>query len=162
MSQMNPQPLPEMSYRAVFGMKNEDERIEYMKQLGAKNLDPPLMRSSHLRNKINGRVLPWDEMLAEQTDIMECCDASGNTDPAAWMPTVDTSEHGPDEQRELMVQARIAVMAQAKKTQSEYQQAGTSLEYKPDGGFPSGIVPYDEVETITQQDMDNLINMVNS
>lgn len=159
MSQYTAQPIPPQSVGNVFDM-SEENRIQYMKSLGARNLDPPLPRSSHLRNKVNGRVLPWDEMLAEQRDIMECCDANGNTDPAAWMPTVDNSEHSEGERAELMAQAQAQVLAQATVTQNTYRQPGTPGDYRPDGGFPAGVVTYDEIESITPETMDNLINMV--
>lgn len=161
MSQTIAQPIPPQSYADVFDMA-EERRISYMKSLGAKNLDPPLPRSSHLRNKVNGRVLPWDEMLAEQRDIMECCDANGNTDPAAWLSSVDTSEHNPEERAELMVQAQAQVLAQATATQDIYRQPNTRGEYAPDGGFPAGVVTYDDIETTTEQDMNNLISMVSN
>lgn len=159
MSQYTAQPIPQPSYDQIFDMA-EETRVAYMKSLGAKNLDPPLPRSSHLRNKQNGRVLPWDEMLAEQRDIMECCDANGNTDPAAWIPTVDTSNHDPEERAELMAKAQAIVASQAIAASNTYRQSGTPGDYHPDGGFPQGVVTYDEVEKVTQKDMDNLISMV--
>lgn len=149
-----PQPVAQPTGAAVFDLGSDAERIAYMRQLGARNTDPPLPRSTHLRNKANGRVLPWEETLAEQRDLMECCDASGNTDPAAWQPFVDYSEYDPVEQQIAMLKAQEQAMVQAQARQL------TSTHQVPDAVNPTtpqpmqyanDAVPYDEVEKLLQQ-----------
>ena len=61
-----------------------------------------------------------------------------------------------------MVQAQAQVLAQVTATQDIYRQPNTRGEYAPDGGFPAGVVTYDDIETITEQDMNKLISMVSN
>lgn len=108
-----PQPIQHDTGAAMFNIENEEARIAYMKALGAKNLDPPLARSTHLKIISNGRILPYDEILAEQNDLVQNCDQYGNTDPAAWGPQVDYTAVDPDAQRIAMARAQEAVLSQA-------------------------------------------------
>lgn len=91
----------------VFDMA-EANRVSYMKSLGARNLNPPLPRSPFLRNKVTGRIMPWNELLSEQTELMECCDAEGNTDPAAWSGLVP---------KETMTEAEMEAIVARKQSQ---------------------------------------------
>ena len=72
----------------VLEFNSEEERVKMLKNMGAKNCDPPLQHSPFVRNKKTGVVLPWNPLLADQTEILECCDENGNTDPKAWKSKV--------------------------------------------------------------------------
>lgn len=137
-----PQPIaggPVNNYSAVLDMENENERIALMKSMGAKNVDPPLPRSSHLINKKTGLILPWNEMLAEQRDVMENCDANGNTDPAAWMPTVIDRELTDDERMETLHAQGLAV-EHGQKMSSGFRDMSLIDPYaKQEQGYPEGV-----------------------
>lgn len=90
----------------VFEIASESGRAAYLKSLGARNADPPLPHSPCLRIKATGRVLPWNELLAEQRDLAECCDANGNTDPEAWAHLVVTGEEDEGDLRAEMLKAQ--------------------------------------------------------
>lgn len=158
---VTPQTIDGNSGGSVFSNEDEAARIAYMKAMGAVNVDPPLPRSSHLRNKKTGLVLPWNEMLAEQRDIMECCDASGNNDPRAWMPTVDNSEVDEDARQAEILRAQSLVLAQGKRQSSGYEQPHTPVEAQP-MDMPYGAVPLDDLVLERQKQMAALMEMVES
>ena len=109
-------PLSAVSPKARRAITNHRFRFGRQPPLpaaGAKKGLPRLPRSSHLRSKKNGIVFPWDPMLAEQRDIMECCDSTGNTDPEAWRSTVNEAEYTPAERDALLAEAQAAVIKQA-------------------------------------------------
>lgn len=123
---------------AIFDM-NDNERIAYMKSMGAKNVDPPLVRSSHVKNIKTGIVFPWNEMLAEQRDIMVNCDANGNTDPAAWLPTVEVGDISDDERMDLL-HARSLSIAQGNDMASGFRDETVVDPNKPQQqGYPKGV-----------------------
>lgn len=105
--------VPQQDLRGILNERDSDARQQALHAAGAKNAVPPLPRSSHLRSKKNGIVFPWDPMLAEQRDIMECCDSTGNTDPAAWSSTVNEAEYTPAERDALLAEAQAVVIKQA-------------------------------------------------
>lgn len=105
--------VPQQDLRGILNERDSDARQQALHAAGAKNAVPPLPRSSHLRSKKNGIVFPWDPMLAEQRDIMECCDSTGNTDPEAWRSTVNEAEYTPAERDALLAEAQAAVIKQA-------------------------------------------------
>lgn len=158
---VTPQPIDGGAPASVFSNDDDASRIAYMKSLGAVNVDPPLPRSSHLKNKKSGLVLPWNEMLAEQRDIMECCDASGNTDPRAWVPTVDNSEVDEDARQAEILRAQSLVLAQGKKQSSGYEQPHTPVEAQP-MDMPYGAIPLDDLNDERQKQMAALMEMVES
>ena len=86
-------PVPPQDLHNILDVRDTTARQQALYAAGAKNAVPPLPRSSHLRSKKNGIVFPWDATLAEQRDIMECCDSNGNTDPKAWLATVNPAEY---------------------------------------------------------------------
>lgn len=125
-----------------------DERVAYMKALGARNVDPPLPRSSHLRNKKTGVVFPWNELLAEQYDVMECCDASGNTDPAAWQATVAMAPL-PDEDNALMAaKALDTTLGVATGLTDTYRSAEAPVVAPVETRLPDGTEFYDDVNPV--------------
>lgn len=116
------QPISQPDHTGIFAYDNAEARNNYMRSLGAKNINPPLPRSTHLRIKATGRVLPYEDTLAEQQDLVECCDAHGNTDPAAWMPYVqhdyDSESHAGEVavmQAQAIAEAQQKVLAQARQ-----------------------------------------------
>ena len=163
MSQVVPQPLERSIPDKVFDLPNDDARIAYLKFLGAKNVDPPLPHSTHLRNKVNGRILPWDEMLAEQRDIMECCDVYGNTDPAVWGPQViDAAGVDTDEKRIALVKAQEVLLSQSAGLTETHrlEDAPRSLSPQP-MALPNDAVPYDDIESLIDHGaVKNLIAML--
>lgn len=142
-----PTPVPQGSYDQIFDM-SEENRIAYMKSLGAKNLDPPLPHSSHLKNRTTGVIYPWCEELAEQGDIMVCCDADGDENPDAWGPTVMPDFQEADKS-ELLAQARADILVQASKVQGKFQVDFKQPDYTPDGGFPQGVMSFDDLDKLT-------------
>ena len=62
----------------VFNL-NSEERAGFLEHLGVKNATPPLAHSPCLKNKKTGIILPWNPMLAEQRDILECCGMAGQS-----------------------------------------------------------------------------------
>lgn len=121
---------PEMLLDAGFAAN----QFERMAEMGARNAAPPLPRSSHLKNVKTGLIFPWSPGMAEQRDLLVNCDASGNTDPAAWQATVNPVEYSEDERAEVMRQA----YASLRQRDAAFQQGGPVVA-KPDGGFPDGV-----------------------
>ena len=137
---------------AVFSLDSE-ERAGFLQHLGVKNATPPLAHSPCLRNKKTGLILPWNPMLAEQRDILECCDESGNTDPEAWQDKVQ--EDSSEDDSELMTAAlteatsrqnRIARenMSSFRPTMRQDEQPKQSEEYGNDA--------------VSYEDIDNLLS----
>lgn len=139
-------------YGAVFAFDNEAERVNWMRSMGAKNVNPPLAHTKFVRIKANGRVLPWNSLLADQTELVENCDEHGNTDKAAWENDIVTDELdsiGEDEQQLLaMEKSRRTAQIQAEQIQSEYRaEDAVSVEPRP-VELPPDIVPYDRVQDL--------------
>lgn len=114
-------------------------RVDAMRAMGAKNVDPPLARSAFLKNINTGLILPWSPGLAEQRDIMVNCDASGNTDPSAWEAGVNPVEYSPTEQDALMQQAMTAIAGRR-----EHEIPMPTREMNQPVVFPYGAKPLDE------------------
>ena len=117
-------PLSAVSQQDLRGILNErdsDARPLPLPAAGATTAVPPLPRSAHLRSKKNGIVVPWDPMRAEQRDIMECCDSTGNTDPEAWRSTVNEAEYTPAERDALLAEAQATVIKQANAFSGKYE-----------------------------------------
>lgn len=106
---MQPTTVSPVPAGQVLDQEFEANRVAAMRAMGAKNVDPPLARSAYLKNTKTGLVLPWSQGLAEQRDIMVNCDAQGNTDPAAWSPTINPASYTPAEQDALMQRAMSAI-----------------------------------------------------
>ena len=134
----------------VFNL-NSEERAGFLEHLGVKNATPPLAHSPCLKNKQTGIILPWNPMLAEQRDILECCDEQGNTDPAAWQDKVQ--EDSSEDERELMAAAlneatsRQNTIAQEKmssfrSTMKKMDQPAQSDQYGDEA------VPYEDIEKL--------------
>lgn len=134
----------------VFNL-NSEERAGFLEHLGVKNATPPLAHSPCLKNKKTGIILPWNPMLAEQRDILECCDEQGNTDPAAWQGKVQ--EDSSEDERELMAAAlneatsRQNTIAQEKmssfrSTMKKMDQPAQSDQYGDEA------VPYEDIEKL--------------
>lgn len=144
---------------AIFDM-DDNARIAYMKSMGAKNVDPPLVRSSHVKNVKTGLVLPWNEMLAEQRDIMVNCDANGNTDPSAWLPTVEVGEISEDERMELL-HARSLNVAQGNNMSSGFRDPSfVDPNRPPQTGYPAGVTAVGDTKAediVSQETFDALL-----
>lgn len=68
-----------------FTFQEYDERIAHLRELGAANWQhPPLPISPCIRLKATGEVFEWTPAFAARPDLCENCDATGNTNPAAW------------------------------------------------------------------------------
>lgn len=114
-------PVPPQDLHNILDIRDTTARQQALYTAGAKNAVPPLPRSSHLRSKKNGIVFPWDATLAEQRDIMECCDSNGNTDPKAWLATVNPAEYTPAERDALLAEAQATVIKQAQTFSGEHK-----------------------------------------
>ena len=161
MNQSNLQALPGIPASSVLEATGDD-RIRAMQDMGAQNVRPPLPHSSHVRSRFNGIIFPWTPDLAEQSSLFECCDATGNTSPDAWLPTVQSDIPADIEDREaLMDRDRAAIIAQASQAQKYYEQETIpASEQKPDGGFPEGVFSYGDVSLVTEDSMTRLVAMV--
>lgn len=152
------------SNAAIFDL-NDNERIAYMKSMGAKNVDPPLVRSSHVKNVKTGLVLPWNEMLAEQRDILVNCDAYGNTDPSAWLPTVEIGEISEDERMELL-HARSLNIAQGNNMASGFRDETMVDPNQPQQqGYPAGVTAIGDTsaaDIVSQEAFDALLARLDS
>lgn len=119
-----------------------DARVAEAQRLGIRNAGPPLPKSSHLKVKLTGVVLPWNELLAEQKDLVLCCDAQGNTDPAAWRVTVTSDAPMTEEQLALATAAHNAAVAQGTAIADEYR-VSDAVDTTPHS-YPEGVMPLDE------------------
>lgn len=136
---MQPTTVAPVSGEVVLDQNFALNRVEAMRAMGAKNIDPPLARSAYLKNIKTGLVLPWTPGLAEQRDIMVNCDANGNTDAAAWANTVNPVPYDAHEQDVLMQQAMTAI-----SDRRQHEVPMPSLEINPPVVFPYGARPLDE------------------
>lgn len=134
----------------VFNL-NSEERAGFLEHLGVKNATPPLAHSPCLKNKKTGIILPWNPMLAEQRDILECCDEQGNTDPAAWQDKVQ--EDSSEDERELMAAALSEATSRQNKITQEKMSSFRSTMKKMDQPAQSDqygdeAVPYEDIEKL--------------
>ena len=134
----------------VFNL-NSEERAGFLEHLGVKNATPPLAHSPCLKNKKTGIILPWNPMLAEQRDILECCDEQGNTDPAAWQDKVQ--EDSSEDERELMAAALSEATSRQNKIAQEKMSSFRSTMKKMDQPVQSDqygdeAVPYEDIEKL--------------
>lgn len=151
MSQLHyqvPQPVQQETGAQIFDIDGEEARVAYMKALGARNMDPPLVRSTHLKIKASGRVLPYDEMLAEQGDLVQNCDQFGNTDPAVWGPQVVHVEVDPDAQRLAMAKAQEAILSQAAQMTSHGRQPQLDPAKPLPVDYPPGVIAVADIQNL--------------
>lgn len=121
--------------------QSEQERVDFMRGRGAKNVDPPLPRSSHLKLLRSGHVVPYNEMLAAQRDLVANCDQYGDTNPEAWMPTVVQDTELTEEEHIRIMQAQGAVLSQALAMSSKHR-AVDAVDISPRPmDMPCGAVP---------------------
>lgn len=84
-----PTPISPADFKSFMDVDNPDViSADKLGSAGVISALPLLPRSAFLKNKNTGVILPYSERLAQMRDIMVNCDINGNTDPAAWMPTV--------------------------------------------------------------------------
>lgn len=126
---------------------SEAERVAMFKIMGAVNVDPPLEHTKFVRIKANGRILPWNPLLADQTTLVENCDENGNTDRAAWEKDIVRveSDEARDAQLSLLRQAKTETQEYAGKLSSEYRvEDAVSIEPRPTE-YPEGVAAYEDV-----------------
>ena len=142
-------PVEQQNVSDVFDLSAE-ERVSYLQHLGVKNATPPLEHSPCLRNKKSGLVLPWNPMLAEQRDIMECCDATGNTAPEAWKPLVldDNAETSDD----LMAAAMAVATTQRGIAQEQLSTFHPTMDMSAQPAqkaeYDEDAVPYEQIDAL--------------
>lgn len=136
---MQPTTVAPIASEVVLDQNFALNRVEAMRAMGAKNVDPPLARSAYLKNIHTGLILPWSPGLAEQRDIMVNCDANGNTDAAAWANTVNPVEYNAQEQDVLMQRAMTAIAGY-----QQHEIPMPSQEMNPPVVFPMDAKPLDE------------------
>lgn len=136
---MQPTTVAPISGGVVLDQNFAENRIASMRAMGATNVDPPLARSAFLKNTKTGLVLPWSQGLAEQRDIMVNCDVNGNTDPVAWMNSVNPVEYNQAEQDALMQRAMTAISGR-----NAYEVPMPSTEMNQPVVFPNGAKPLEE------------------
>lgn len=64
--------------------QQHDERMAELEAMRPANAVPALGRAPCVRIKATGMILPWHPDFAARPDLVEDCDANGNTDPASW------------------------------------------------------------------------------
>lgn len=136
----------------VLEISSEEERVTMLKNMGAKNCDPPLPHSQYVRNKKTGVVLPWNPLLADQTEILECCDENGNTDPKAWKSQVVHDDFlSADEAQQLaainlhkMDRARQAAVNELRTLGIREGEGKTVGINENQPSFPEGAVSYSD------------------
>lgn len=131
-----PTPVKGVDPATVLDADFAANKNEYMTAMGAKNIAPPLARSSHLKNIKTGLIFPWNLGMAKQFDLMVNCDASGNTDPAAWQTTVNPEEYS-EEEHDAAIRAAYAQISHNADT-GRFQQ-GEPLAPQEPQGFPEGV-----------------------
>lgn len=136
---MQPTTVAPLSSNVVLDQNFAENRVEALRAMGATNADPPLVRSAYLKNIKTGLILPWTAGLAEQRDIMINCDVNGNTDPAAWMSSVNTVAYNQAEQDALMQQAMSSISGHW-----EYEIPMPAAAMNAPVVFPEGARPMDE------------------
>lgn len=137
----NAQPVSQPTGVHLLDM-SPDARVAEAQRLGIRNAGPPLPKSSHLKVKLTGVVLPWNELLAEQKDLVMCCDASGNTDPEAWRATVSGDTPMTEEQLASATAAHNTAVAQGTAIADEYRVAD-AVDTTPHS-YPADVMPLDE------------------
>lgn len=135
---------------------DEATRLGTMQSMRIANLQGPLPHSPCLKVKATGVVHPWNPLLAQHRDLVECCDENGNTDPAAWKSRVSDGDASADNAK-LMIQARqqMIISRQADKVAGDYAQGvSQSRQENSDGLSPYdrlGVVSYDDIEKLRAQ-----------
>lgn len=135
------QTIPQPAGSHLLSLPPEQREAEAIR-MGIKNAGPPLPRSSHLKIKATGVVLPWDDILAEQKDLVVCCDAEGNTSPADWSLTASFVAPMTPEQEAAYAASQQIVAQQGQAMSSEYI-AENAVTVKPHE-YPAGVQPLDE------------------
>lgn len=134
-------PISGYDPRSLLDAQSEAERTALMRQMGVMNVDPPLPHSPCLKIIKTGIVLPWNELLAQQRDLVVCCDETGNTDPAAWADKV--VEDAPSNEV-------LTLMAQ----QSLFSENHNPYEhYMPEAKQVTGASEYEKLGVISYADV---------
>lgn len=135
----------------------QDDMMGALESTGAMNSVPPLAHSSHLKNKKTGLVLPWNELAAEQRDIMVNCDAHGNTDPEAWAPTVvEDNEADLSEKERLYWAARETVVRQATQMTGQHYANPKETTIPVANFVPKDVQSLDAYYDSLEKQMDTL------
>lgn len=136
----NAQPVTPEAAARLLDIQDADQRIAYAKQLGVENVIPTLPHSPCLKIRKTGVVLPWNELLAEQGTLVECCDENGNTDPEVWGPLVKNTDMTNSEAHQM---AQSIIVNQAKSMSDTHRVAG-AVELAP-RQYPDNVVPYSDI-----------------
>lgn len=151
-----PTPVAPANLELVLDAAQGGDMAQALTNAGAVNAQPPLPHSSHLKNIKTGIVFPYMERMAQMRDCMVNCDQYGNTDPAAWQPTViDSVEYyDPKEQAVLMQQAIV----QMDQRLVEAQAATPVVNNPEDRKLPYGAEFFDrhEMTQTSEQVIDQL------
>lgn len=122
----------------------QDEMFQAFQRSGAVNAAPPLVRSTHLKNKNTGVVFPWNPLLAEQRDIMVNCDVHGNTDPVAWQDAVNPEPYTEEDRDRDYWAARESVVKQAMQLSGGYEQSLQASSIPQNNRIPGDVEPLDK------------------
>lgn len=132
--------------RALLDAQTAEERTAIARQMGVANIDPPLPHSPCLKNIKTGVVLPWNELLAAQRDLVVCCDTDGNTDEAVWGPKV-IQDAPSNEILAMMAQQQIF------KKENPYELPMTQAKQVvgPTDYERLGVMPYSEIDKLQEK-----------
>lgn len=149
MSVNKTRPLAGYDPKQIMDAPDEESRLALMQKLGVVNAIPPLPHSPCLKNIKTGVVLPWNELLAAQRDLVVCCDENGNTDEAVWGPKVVTG--GPTNE-ELAIMARQRIMMRQEMCRTEYEHAmpEPKLQTGPSEYEKRGVISFDKLTALRE------------
>jgi len=158
-------PLPDMlqqqppTGRDVFQYARGAERVEYLRSLGARNVEPPLPKTNYLRQVVRdrdgnfrgyGKIVAWTPGLAAQTDIAVNCDDDGNPitrEEAGQIEArqsrvpVQDRQLPPDDPDMVLMDALddLAEPMDAIRKAARAYEMNTTMHVTPDGVVPLGM-----------------------
>lgn len=143
------QPFGGYDPSAIMSTDDPQVREQLMRQMGVANLDPPLPHSPCLKIIKTGRVLPWNELLAEQHDLVVCCDENGNTDEAAWK---DKVQHNAPTNSELTIMAQQQIMRKQELQRDTYEHAcpNPQLNKGPSEYEKQGVISFTDIRALRE------------
>lgn len=143
------QPMGGYDPRQILAAPDAATREALMRRIGVANIDPPLPHSPCLKIKRDGRVLPWNELLAQQRDLCECCDENGNTDPAAWEPKV-VDNTLTNAELECMARQQLFIKNDTAKTDYEHKVPNPQLNKGPSEYEKQGVISFSDIRKLRE------------
>ena len=135
---------------SIMDIDDDQARLAMMRQMGVANVDPPLPHSPCLKNIRTGRVLPWNELLAAQRDLVVCCDEDGNTDEAVWGPKVIKNELSTAELN-VLARQQMLVSKESQVTKYEHDVPNPQLNKGPSEYEKCGVISFNDIRRLREE-----------